>query len=1139
MKRKIAALLLAFVMLLPTCVFAAEVSIAGDGTYTVDGASVITQGPLPYMDGETLYVPVVATLTSLGINAQQNGDVVTTANTEIKAASGTVKKDGATLVSKIAPVLRNGVVYAGSEFMKLIYDVTVSAPNEEGVVKASYFANNSAKVTISPEGKYVTETGETNGPACFEEDGVLFLPVMNVLSSLGISAQQNGPDVFAGDTMLTADSNKVYIGSTCYVAKRAPKVVNGVIFAERQIVETLYGVKVEKASDGTVTAIYGTQSGGADEGLQTDDSWYYEMVDQADPYEGLTDVEIIKKNITNSVYDFTTSPKSLLSRMRPDGSFTDIEYFNYETGFPPGGHIDRIATLCRIAYTPQNPYYRDPEVIDAIVKTTDYWMKHKFKSIGWWYNTVSTPQSWQSVMVTQPDCLDKYMDEIKKYCKGVEWGGNGDSSRPFVLYDENNTENMTRPYTGSGPGPAERMYVTMKELFWDDDSTPEQQDQKLRDCMEGLSIEFSFVATHIHYNKTGYPGESLSIMADRSYHDHANCFMQNAYGFHFLSASMSTLQRFKGTSYRLSDEAVIGMQDMLLDGYKWVFYNGPGNNDVYYVKNSMGRGTTGTAYAQTDYHVLEARKWYVTVIADTLLKEYGEVLTRAEELQDWVNWYANPSEENFEGNRYFWVSDYFSHHRKDWNFSILIPSARMNEQEYLTGQGARNLMFNAGYYCLLTDGDDNSYPSAHDFNRMAGITVEQNLPTLEPDKGNLGNKYDSNGDPDSKLAGAVSDGMYGFSMHEFIGMATQPKKNASYFCFDDEMVALGAGIQFLEKKDYVHTVLDQALTKDVVKIGDESSSIDVTNMEGDAVRTELGDKKWVLNGNVGYILTGENDPAYVETGIRRGNVSQDNPDGNTYADSVQNITIVGINHGKSVEDGSYAYTILPNTTEEGIQAYMKNPKIDILSNTKDLQAVWHKDLKILQAAFFKNGTVSTPGGELTLTVSQPTAVMVRLYDDGSYSVHASDIQHRTIRTQVEISGEVNTTLGFNFTEHSPGKENGWYAGKPMHYYSKDGDFKDIETYNPNLGTNREIGVAADLLAVMVNGKLLAGFDNYKHYVNIGTFDAVPEIKAKGNYETRVIHRDNSAIVYVTDPANPVNEAIYTFAYKVREPKAEA
>lgn len=1136
MKRRIAALLLAFVMLLPTAAFAAEVEISPAGSYTADGAEVISQGPLPYVDGDVLYVPVEATLSALGMKAKQTGNGVTAGDVTITAGSGTFTKDGAQLVSKTAPVLVNGVVYADASFMKLVFDVTVAQSGEEGIVKASYYQNKSAKVTISPEGQYTVGDAETTGPIPFSEGDVLFVPVMSVLNALGIKAQQNGPDVFAENAQLSADNNKVYLGETCYVAKHAPRVVQGEIYAESQMMQTLFGIKIDKASDGTVTATYGSQGGaGGDEGLQTDDSWYYEMVDQSNPYEGLTDVEIIMKNITNSVYDFTGNPASILAKMRPDGAFTDINYFTYQSGFPPGGHIDRIAALCRIAYTPQNKFYRDPEVINAIVKATDFWMKYKFVSTGWWYNTVSTPQSWQSVMITQPDCLDKYMDDIRFYCKGVKWGGNGDSSRPFVLHDPENSENLTRPYTGSGPGPAERMQVTMKELFWDDESTPEQKDQKLRECMEGLSIEFSFVSTRRYYNETGYEGETLSIQADRSYHDHAVCFMQNSYGFHFLSASMSTLQRFTGTSYRLSDEGVLGMQDMLLDGYKWVYYQGPGNNDLYYVKNSMGRGTTGAAYAHTDYHMLEARKYYLTVLGDILLKEYGDVLTRAEELQDWVNWLANPSTENFDGNRYFWVSDYLSHHRKDWNFSILVPSSRMRKQEHLGGQGDRNMMFGAGCYGLLTAGNDNSYPSANDFNRMPGITVEQKLDSLSPGMTypNIeGPEYDGN-DLDSSLAGGASDGMYGMAMFEFFGMMNQPKKFASYFCFDDEVVALGADIQFKGNKNEIHTVLDQILTKGAVKYGDASSSVDVSN-DGEAVRTDLDGATWVLNGDVGYVLNGENDPAYVETGIRRGNVSQDNPADVGYEDTVKNITIVGIDHGKEIVDKSYAYTILPKTSEEEIMAYAADPKIDIVANTKAVQAVYHKELKIFQGAFFKGGSVTTPGGELTVTVNQPVSVIIRQYDDGTYSVHAADPEQRTVRTQINISGAISTKLTFAFTEH----EKGWYAGKTMHYYSKDGDFKDIEGYNPNLAVNREIGVAADLLAVCINGSLMGSFDNYKHYYAIGTYDAVPEIKAKGNYETRVIHRDNSAIVYVTDPANPVNEAIYTFKYNIREPKAE-
>ncbi len=1138
MKRKITALLLACVMLLPTFVFAAEVEISTAGSYTVNGSTVISQGPLPFMDQDVLYVPVVATLSSLGINAGQSGSTVTTDNTAIQAGSGTFTKNGAQLVSKTAPVLVNDVVYADASFMKIVYDVTVTEAGEDGIVKASYYENKSSKVTISPDGKYTGNSGETYGPAPVVEDKILFLPVVSVLSSVEIGVEQSGSTVISGNVKITASNNQVYVGSTCYVAKHAPKYINGVVYGESEMMKALYGVKIDLASDGTVTVTYGEAgAGGGDEGLQTDDSWYYEMVDQSDPYVGLSDVEIIKKNITRSVSDPTGDPTSIMSKMRPDGSFSDIEYFNYESGFPPGGHIDRIATLSKICYTPENKWYKDPELINAIVKTTDYWLKHKFRSTGWWYNVVSTPQSWQNVLVTQPDCLDKYMDEIKTYCKGVEWGGNGDSSRPFVLHEENNTENLTRPYTGSGPGPAERIFVSMKEMFWLDDRTEEENDQKMREAMEGLSIELGFISTRRFYNKTDYEGETLSIQADGTYHDHANAFMQLSYGFHFLTATASTLEKFKGTSYRLSDEAVIGAQNMLLDGYRWVFYQGNGkSNDSHRIMNAMGRGSGAGSYAEANYYVSEPHKAYLTSLADYLLKEYTDVLTRPDELQDFVNWLANPVTDNFEGNRYFWVSDYLSHHRKDWNFSILIPSQRMKVQETLDDQGQNQLFFAAGYYNLLTNGEDTAYPAARDYNRLPGTTVQMNYYTLSPGAARpaeLGAEHFEGNDIDSKLVGGTSDGMYGMGMFEFHGMINQPELRRSMFCFDNEVVCLGADINGKGKDGVISTTVDQALTKGAVKYGTASESNDISN-EGDAVRTEIAGATWVLNGDTGYVLTGNEKASYVETGNRTGNISKCTGSATGYEDTTRNITIVGIDHDYQPVGESYAYTILPHTTEEEIMAYSADPKAQIAANTKDVQAVWHKDLNILQAAFFKPGSVTTPDGSLTLTVSNACAVMVRMYDDGSYSIHAADPEQRTIRTQVALSGAINNTVAFQFTEH----EKGWYAGKTMHWYSKEGTFRDIATYNPNEGENTEITEAAELLAVNINGELYGSFNRNKHYYYIGTFDEVPEIKAKGNFETRVVHQDDSAVIRVTDPSNPANEAIYTLSYYIREPKTE-
>ena len=1129
MKHKIAALILVFVMLLPTSVFGTELVISGTGSYAVDGTVIEENGVVPYFVGDTAYLPVVKVLKALGLYAEQNGNRVLTENTVIEADSDIITKDGVGFVAKRAPILKDGVVYADESLLKTLYEVVVGKPNENGDVKISYVGNTAVQVAVSPEGVYtVNGTDSGTGPVPFTEGKVLYLPVLKILNAIGFKTEQIGTKIYTPNTDMTAGSAVVSIGSTEYIAKRAPIIRDNVIFADSQLLQAMFGVTIAKAGDGTVTVTYGNQSSNSGEVLQTDDTWYKEYLQQKEEPEQLDNVTIIKNAVTNSVYNATGDPTQLMSLMKPDGSFSDLNYveFNIGAGYPPCTHINRIASLCAIAFCPENPYYKDPALIECIVKMTDYWMKHKFVSTSWWWNDVGVPQAWQSVAVTQPDCLDKYMEDILYYCKGVAGAGNGDSSTPFVLHAAENTENLTRPYTGSGPGPFERMSVSFKELFWTDRPF-EENDRILRECVEGMSIEFAFVSTRAAYNYTGFGGEELSIQADMSYHDHGTMFMQQSYGGQYFTTAAARLKNFENTTYRLSDEGVLGMEQQILDGYKWVWYNG--DDRLYVMQNALGRGLTGVGYDKQPYEVSATAIRYAAYIADHLLKRYPDVVTRPDELQDFVNWVSNPSLDNFEGNRYMWVSDYFAHHRKDWALTVLNPSSRMREQETgISGAGAQGLFLAMGPSNFYTAGDDISYPASQDWNRLSGTTAEMNTFSLSPTFMYPDQK--SLEDIDSDLAGGTSDGMYGMMMCEFLSMKFAPKLYRSIFAFDDEWISLGAGITF-KSTDVVSTTPAQILTKGAVKYGTATESTDITTV-GEPVRTETTGADWVLNGDIGFVFP-SSATTYVEQGDRTGDLSDHQTTAAKGSISTKDVFILGIDHGVSPVDATYEYTVLPKTTEEEIMAYVKDPKIEVLANTKEVQAVWHKELKILQAAFYQPGTVSTSDG-LTLSSNQPVAVMVRLYDDGTYSVHAADPQQRQVRTQIKLAGTVNQALTFEFMQH----EKGWYAGKTLHYYSADGKFKDIATYNPNEYENTEITEAADLLAVSVNGKILKDFDSYRHYLNLGTFESIPEIKAKGNFETRVLPGENETIVRVTDPSNPANEAIYTFAYSVVTPDAE-
>ncbi|MBQ2696246.1 MAG: hypothetical protein IJF61_02980 [Clostridia bacterium] len=1121
MKRKVAVLVLICMMFLSNGVFAANVSISADGIYIKDGAVTLTQGPIPFLDGETLYLPAAAVLQAAGIPAEASGKEVTAMGITLTADSPVITKNGVSYSAKRAPVLVNGVVYADSDMFQTLYGITAEKPSEDGTVKLS-MAQKAAQVTISKEGAYTKDGVTTQGKAPYTENTITYLPVAEVLSALNLEVEQVYHKVITPTTEITANSVYLLIGSSEYAAKRPPILRENTVYADIALMQQLYGITITEDKDKNITVTYGNVGSGlSDEGLQTDDSWYYELVPVEESNEGLTNVEIIKNNVTRSLYNATGNPYVYINKMRPDGAFTDIDY-DLDTGaiFPPVNHLYNLENMCKMVYCPENPYYLDPVAIDAIARGVEYFIKHKFTSTNWWWNVVGVPQAWQSIVLYQPQGLEKYWDQIMVYCQGVEWGGNGGSSMPFVLNEpEAKNEHTIRTYTGSGPGPGERIYASIKEMFYVE-RTPEEEERILQDCITGISMEMAFLSTRVFYNKADVEGDTLSVQIDYSYHDHANSFLPLAYGQQYVNTISATMQRFRGTSYRISDEAIINMQNGLLDGWAWYYYNGL--EDAHYVQNGMGRGTTGDRYntPTSDYRFTVSAKKYVNYLIDAMLKEYGDVLTRKSELQELGNRIANPSEDNFEGNRYFWVSDYFSHHRKDWNFSVLVPSSRMQEQETFAGStGMEGLLYRNGPHNLLTVGDDNSNPAARDWNRLPGTTWEMNYYTL--------NKGKAKAVAQSDMAGGTSDGMYGMAMVDFLGgYVDGAKLKRSWFCFDDEVVCLGAGISG-NSTDIVSTTIDQVKTKGTVKAGNGNSGKDIT-AAGEAEHFDTTGSTWVLNGDTGYVIE-PSAKTYVENGIRSGDLARH--DSATPANTIVegNIFFLGIDHGISPENASYQYTILPVTTEEELMAYSQSPKAVILSNTAEVQAVYHKDLKILQAAFYKAGSIETPDG-LKLTVTQPGAVMVRLYDDGTYSIHAADVQQRTVRNTITLAGTISASHIFEFTEG----EKGWVAGKTMHYYSNEG-FKDVNTYNPNLGENTEFDVAADLLAVCINGELMRDFNPYHHYYELQEpFSEVPEIKAKGNFETRVLMGENEAVIKVTDPQNPDNEAIYTIRFQIKD-----
>jgi hypothetical protein len=123
--------------------------------------------------------------------------------------------------------------------------------------------------------------------------------------------------------------------------------------------------------------------------------------------------------------------------------------------------------------------------------------------------------------------------------------------------------------------------------------------------------------------------------------------------------------------------------------------------------------------------------------------------------------------------------------------------------------------------------------------------------------------------------------------------------------------------------------------------------------------TKVNNPEWFLQDSIGYINLLDSNHFAISSEIK----------------NKTSLFSIGIEHGKNPKDETYAYVVYPNCSEEDLNRYRENNPILILSNTKQIQAVFHKQLNITQIHFYEAGTLHLADSTM-LTVDQPCAVMI-------------------------------------------------------------------------------------------------------------------------------------------------------------------
>ena len=242
---------------------------------------------------------------------------------------------------------------------------------------------------------------------------------------------------------------------------------------------------------------------------------------------------------------------------------------------------------------------------------------------------------------------------------------------------------------------------------------------------------------------------------------------------------------------------------------------------------------------------------------------------------------------------------------------------------------------------------------------------------------------------------------YGYGGSQPIQINDLRAKKA-WFCLDDEIVCLGAGITSTMDSP-VHTTVEHR------RIVTDELGIYVEGGEKITKGSNSTGAAWALmEGHCGYVKLDGGD-MYVNRYTSESAGGQD-------------FLEVGIDHGKNPTDASYAYVLIPYADAKKLDTYAKNPEITVISNTKSLQAVKEEGIGVSCYVFHEPGecegiAVDTPcivaitrkGSEYTLAVTDPThkrdKITVTL-DKPISTISASDkmiVRHKDNKTIIGVN----------------------------------------------------------------------------------------------------------------------------------------
>jgi len=634
------------------------------------------------------------------------------------------------------------------------------------------------------------------------------------------------------------------------------------------------------------------------------------------------DLEIITERIhLDYLSNFNTESNKaevnrLLMQLNANGSWSDIKYDDHsQTNWSPVTHLKRIGLLSKAYTSKTSDSLNHQLLIEKIHLSIQYWidLMPEPYSTNWWYSSISIPQEVGNILINLR-FGDKKLDQNLEN-KLLKWMHKSVSLDTSPGKDGSNLTDICQ-------------HLIMRACLTNDIDL-------LRDAVSRTSNSI-FIT------------EGEGIQKDYSFRAHGPQLYIYGYGREYISGIRNIAAYTKGTSFEISSDKIAIISNFVRKGFAKT------SRGKFADFNAFGRGISRLNATLADSDLIEQVKNFDQSIHEN---EYNLILNSMRKI-------TLPTLGIYRENIHYWRSDYSIHHRPHYMFSVNAVSSRTVKTEIGNGENIRGHYLSDGSNFIAVNGNEyfNIFP-VWDWNKIPGTTIPQNeifeqrkMWGFNPGK--------------TAFVGGVSDGIYGISVFELNDYESKAKK--AWFFFENEIVALGAGIES-HSEHRLNTTINQSHLQSEVVISQEKNSKTLP----------IGHQKsqahidWVWHAKVGYFFL---DSMNL-------NISQDKQVGswssinNSQDDQKIELDVfkMWIDHGKKPKNSTYAYVVIPGVEDVKIMENYKIDNLTILSNSNQIQAVKNQSLDLIQMAFYEKSTVSFDS--YSVKVSHPCLLMIKLFEN--------------------------------------------------------------------------------------------------------------------------------------------------------------